>query len=946
MATILDRLREALAPDYHVEQELAKGGMGIVFRAREVLLDRPVAIKIIRPELATARAADKFLREARILANLRHPNVVPVHRAGEADGFFYYVMEFIEGNTLADRLQHGPLRHSEALKLGRDLLDALETVHSVGVVHRDIKPSNILLIDGRAVLTDFGIAKPSVDPSTLTASPGRVVGTVGYMPPEQAFGWEVTSRTDLFAAAAVIYEAYTGRRWGDQMPDRRPDWSGIPGSVAPILRRALTWQPDERWPDAASFRRKLWKTRTRRYRRRTFLLTAGGLVSGAAAVIVLMPSDELPPTDVTVLPFEAGEGIGTELTERLRGLTELYLDGFVTVTGSYRADVLWQKSDSSMDLVGQRELQDVGTRAVVHAIVTREAADTAIAIEVLDRSGVVQRAGTVRMRGDQTSDQTGYRLGQSVAAVLAPNRQYEYRGPSLPNADEAVNAYLDGMFAFKRNAFRKARDHFHRAWTIDTTFEQAAWWYHNAHRWLVTGEPAPVDLKRLLQARGEDLSEIDSMLIEAQLATSQEERMAAYEAATKHYPRNAYAAFLYAEESQSRGALIGIPLQESTERLVAVADMDSTFAPTHQHLVWSYIRLGRRDHAERSLRRYQQVYDSADAQPNAQPSLFHWLIRERFEPETAPAMRARLVDDPVAGRVMLELFRLGSMWDLAQTQADLAGSFLFGGGYDSQTRGNLHEGWGLALVGLGKLAQALWHVDSAAALFDTDEARLEAAEWRVVAPALGLPGISHEEVERGRIMLRDLVSDSVSRSRAAWALGVDAAATGDTVNTRRWLDSLPAVHPDTTAQQLSISLHSMILGSQGMYEEALQISEGMLAYDSAGRGGDPFARAVLHLKRAEWYDSLGQRDRADAARLWYEHFEFLGSPKGVAHASEIDWALSPYVRFLRGRAAEQRRQRDQACSYMSRLTELWAEADSAYGPLRDEALAYAQRRCR
>lgn len=130
-----------------------------------------------------------------------------------------------------------------------------------------------------------------------------------------------------------------------------------------------------------------------------------------------------------------------------------------------------------------------------------------------------------------------------------------------------------------------------------------------------------------------------------------------------------------------------------------------------------------------------------------------------------------------------------------------------------------------------------------------------------------------------------------------------------------------------------------------MYESALEASESLLAYDSAGRGGDPFARAALHLKRAEWYDSLGQPDEADSARLWYEHFEFLGYPNGAAQASEIDWALSPFVRLLRARAAEQRGNREQACSYMSRLVELWAGADSAYAPLRDEALAYTNRRC-
>jgi serine/threonine protein kinase len=947
MATILDRVREALAPEYQVEEELAKGGMGIVFRAREVLLDRPVAIKIIRPELATAQAADKFLREARILANLRHPNVVPVHRAGEAGGFFYYVMEFIEGDTLADRLEQGPLRPAEALKLGRDLLDALEAVHSVGVVHRDIKPSNILLIDDRAVLTDFGIAKPSVDPTTVPPSPGQVVGTVGYMPPEQAFGWEVTARTDLFAAAAVMYEAYTGRRWGDQMPDRRPNWAGVPRSVTPILRRALTWQPEERWPDATSFRRRLWKTRTRRYRRRTLLLTVGGLVAGAVAVLVLVPSNQLPPTDVAVLPFEAHEGIGSDLTERLTSLTEQNLDGFVTVTGSYRANELWSRSGRSMDRIGPRDLEQISTRAVVHAVVTRDSADTTIALEILDRSGAVQPASAVHMRGARTLEATGHVLGGSVAAVLAPNRQSEFRGLPLSDLDEATTAYLDGLGAFKRNAFHMAMDHFHTAMSLDKTFGQAQWWYQNAWRWLMTGEPAPgADLKRLLEQQGEDLSELTRMLIKAQLATSQDARMAAYEEATERYPLDAYAAFLYADESQTRGAFVGIPLEQSTPRLEVAAAMDSTFAPAHLSLVWSYIRLGRHADAQRSLHRYQQVYSSADALPNGQPDVFAWLILERFDPERAAALRTGLSSDPDKGALILEAFRLGAMWDLARLQAEIAGSFLGAGELHDSTRAKLHEGWGLAFIGLGRIEEALWHIDSAAVLLDTAEARLEAAEWRVVGSALGLPGVSSDEVDRGRRVLRETAWGSTTRFRAAWALGLDAATTGDTTLARRWIDSLQTGLPDTNAQRLSISLQSIDLGRRGVYEAALEASERLLGYDSAGRGGDPFARAVLHLKRAEWLDSLGQRDDADAARLWYEHFEFLGYPEKQAQASEIDWAFSPYVRFLRARAAERMESRERACSYMSRIGELWAEADSAYAPLREEALAYTQRRCR
>src|SRR2546422_7100596 len=139
MSSVLERLRAALAPEYDVEREIASGGMGMVFLGRDMALECAVAIKVLRPELATAHAAERFLREARMLASLRHPHIVPVHHVGQAGEFFYYVMDFVDGETLADRLVRGPLRPQEALKLGRDLLDALQVAHERLVVHRDIK---------------------------------------------------------------------------------------------------------------------------------------------------------------------------------------------------------------------------------------------------------------------------------------------------------------------------------------------------------------------------------------------------------------------------------------------------------------------------------------------------------------------------------------------------------------------------------------------------------------------------------------------------------------------------------------------------------------------------------------------------------------------------------------------------------------------------------------
>src|SRR2546422_10180591 len=204
MSSVLERLRAALAPEYDVEREIASGGMGMVFLGRDMALECPVAIKVLRPELATAHAAERFLREARMLASLRHPHIVPVHHVGQAGEFFYYVMDFVDGETLADRLLRGPLRPPEALKLGRERRDALQGAHERLVVHRGIKPSNVFFVGGRALLGDFGLAKPVSGTSGGGGTPRRrapnagaaptpppsVLGALGYMPPPQAAGGE------------------------------------------------------------------------------------------------------------------------------------------------------------------------------------------------------------------------------------------------------------------------------------------------------------------------------------------------------------------------------------------------------------------------------------------------------------------------------------------------------------------------------------------------------------------------------------------------------------------------------------------------------------------------------------------------------------------------------------------------------------------------------------
>jgi serine/threonine-protein kinase len=165
-----DELQAALAGRYTIERELGHGGMAVVYLARDLRHDRPVALKVLRAELAAAVGAERFLREIHIAAALQHPNILPLHDSGDAGGLFYYVMPYVEGESLRDRLtREGPLPLADALTIAAETADALEYAHSHGVVHRDVKPENILLSGGHALVADFGIARSA--PRAVPSSP-------------------------------------------------------------------------------------------------------------------------------------------------------------------------------------------------------------------------------------------------------------------------------------------------------------------------------------------------------------------------------------------------------------------------------------------------------------------------------------------------------------------------------------------------------------------------------------------------------------------------------------------------------------------------------------------------------------------------------------------------------------------------------------------------------
>ena len=213
MTDQLDRLKAALADRYTLERELGAGGMATVYLAADLKHERKVAIKVLRPELAAVLGAERFVQEIKTTANLQHPNILPLFDSGEADGFLYYVMPYVEGETLRAKLnRETQLGVEEAVKLTTEVADALEYAHQQGVIHRDIKPENILLHDGRPMVADFGIALAvSAAAGGRMTETGLSLGTPHYMSPEQATAEkELTGRSDIYSLAAVLHEMLTG----------------------------------------------------------------------------------------------------------------------------------------------------------------------------------------------------------------------------------------------------------------------------------------------------------------------------------------------------------------------------------------------------------------------------------------------------------------------------------------------------------------------------------------------------------------------------------------------------------------------------------------------------------------------------------------------------------------------------------------------------------------
>ena len=477
MADLLTRLQVALGDRYTVERELGGGGMSRVFVALERGLERRVAVKVLPPDLAAALSVERFRREVQLAASLQHPHIVPLLTAGEADGLLYYTMPFIDGETLRARLSRdGQLKVPDAMRVLRDVLDALSYAHRRGVVHRDIKPENVLLVDDHALVLDFGVAKAltqATGEGNLTSA-GIALGTPAYMAPEQASGDPtVDHRSDVYAAGVLAYEMLGGRPpfsggvqrvLAAQVMNRpesvarlRPE---VPALLASSVMRCLEKDPADRWQSADDLKRVIegastggaaapragsaprWRTAV------AALLVAGGLVAGWAQWRGRTPGVG-SPTLVAVLPFAVrGSGDVTYMGEGLVSLLSTSLDG----AGALRAvdphavfSVVQRRGSGLLDPASAAAVAErLGAGLYVLGDVVEAAGRVQITASLFDRD---HRAVTARARHGRRERRTGVLAGGCAGDAAARRDHARSHGPGHAGrvGDDVVARGVQGL---------------------------------------------------------------------------------------------------------------------------------------------------------------------------------------------------------------------------------------------------------------------------------------------------------------------------------------------------------------------------------------------------------------------------------------------------------------------------------------------------------------------
>jgi hypothetical protein len=912
MSTILERLRAALAPHgILVDRELASGGMGTVFLATDQGLERALAVKILRPELASAAGVERFQREARLLANLTHPHIVPIHSTGFADGIPYYTMDLLSGETLADRLRHGPIPATEVVRVGRDVLAALAAAHRRDVVHRDVKPSNIFLVNGRGVLTDFGVAKRLTETGTALTEPGRGPGTTDYMPPEQLAGAEVTPRSDLYALGMVLYEAASGRKWELAERPERADWTGVPATLRPALRHALAWSPEHRWPSAEAFARALeskgWRPGLRAALSAIALMTIAGLIWWKEWPVWRSPAADLRIEALDVQDAGAARPLGDSLTLLLAQRLRNFPDFSVVGPGA----------------PGR-------ARRTVTGALTVRGAEARVTLRLGGQE--LTTVPFVPSRLSEAADE----LADKLLAAVFRGRALDPGLPVhvLPRAPHGFMAFLEAEKLLAAGHWAEADTAYGRAIEVDSSCWLCVWRQAEAARWVgMAYDTAKQHF--LLDHIGQFPPQYQTMIRVDTLPTLA--RLDTLDALTRRNRNFPLGWFRYADEMMHRAPLVG-----RNERGAADAPLRVTlrlrgdFVPALEHLAWLKVAEG--DSAGAAA-----LLDSLELLPpeRRSPMGIEELVRIAWMWRVLPPATARRRTEEALAAVRTQGVRDAEDAGARYLNAFDAphGAIFLGRVVEPTFR---YSGRIAQVIGWLELGR----YDSATAVLrrerhdaPTPGLELFQAELRAVTLMFPVAGdaVSEAAMMDAAATLRMLAADAGYpprlRARGAWMSGLLPCSPGHRGRGAGLVPLPPGSQPASLRQLES----ACVAAAHGSLDRALDVSQPLTEL-TAGHVEDPFFRTVLHLLRSDWWSRIGHPERAIRELYWYQNSDQDNLPTLDPQPMEIDWAFGVLARWRWASLLQEANGSvDDRCRLYGAVARLWAGGEPGYAARADTA---------
>lgn len=925
---LIECLRAALVDRYVPEREIGRGGMSTVFLAKDLRHGREVAIKLLHAELAAMLGTERFEREIRTIAGLQHPHILPLYDSGAACGSLYYVMPYVGGESLRQRLRRETqLSLDETLQITREIASALDYAHRRGVVHRDIKPENILLEDGHAVLTDFGIARAVHDAADVRLTgDGIVVGTPSYMSPEQAGGTgPVDGRSDLYSLGTVTYEMLCGeppftgptaqsviaRQLADPPPPLRTVRRNIPLQVSLAIERALEKVPADRFETMTQFTRAfseppparpmLGAPQTRR------LFGGAAIIAALVAATLVMqrvrPSApaRVSPTVVAVLPFVVRGGPGVAyLREGMVDLLSTNLDGAgplrsvdpqtllrgvdgndSSLTDPVRARAIAERLGAGMFVIGS--VLEAGGRLRISASLY----DSAHGRSALAQSSVEGRPEEI------------FALVDRLATALVVRQQDAQlaRIDSLTTRSfPALKAYLEGTALFRAGRYADAVLVLQRAISNDPTFALAYYRLALAAEWDAQYELAASVVRDGTQHRSR-LSERDRRLFDALLAWQGGRIDVAereYRAIVAAYPDEAEAWLQLGEALFHYNPQRGRSIAESRE----VFERALTHFPMRSDVVTHLLDIAL---IEGNKPRFDSLY-------------------ARLDPSTDPAMRRRVMRAFAWGR---PAERESAVVELRAGGYALVAHIATGAGRMREARA--------ALAQLAELApaSALEHTAFLAVARGFPHPPEELTQLRADVTALDAGAVPPVASQLAWLT----VHDDAHVPLREYLRGMLAARLGNSDGIERALAALDALRVTGDIAALAAGMRAGLRAElelgRSRAGEALRALSGAdtLTPSVAAVASSPFfARTAERYLRAELLAELG---RDDEALAWYG--SLTQSRQDVAYLA-LSHLRRAEIRARRGDTAE-------AIQHYRRFVAFWRESDAELQPIVEEARA-------